>query len=70
MAAELNSPYARESFASDFLAGRTVRGTSESVEYLTKKNVYVPKSRKRKFDNRAFIRNTGKTPEVSDWFKG
>lgn len=70
MAKELNSPYARESFASDFLAGRTVRGTFESIEYLSKKNVYVPKSRKRKYDSRAFIRNTGKTPKLGDWYKG
>jgi hypothetical protein len=70
MAAELNSPYARESFASDFLVGRTVRGTFETIEYLSKKNVYVPTSRKKKYDNRAFLRDTGKTPKLGDWFKG
>lgn len=56
MELELNSPYSRESFASDFLAGRTVRGTFESIEYLTKKKVYFSRKKKKKFDQRAFIR--------------
>ena len=65
MRTELNSPYTRESFASDFLDGRTVRGTFESIEYLTKKNVYFSRNRKRKFDDRAFIRSK-KMNEKSD----
>lgn len=60
---ELNSPYARESFASDFLAGRTVWGTFESVEYLTKKRVFFSKNKKKKFDKRAFIRPEEETCE-------
>ena len=32
-----------------------VKGTFESIEYLSKKNVYVPTSRKRKYDNWPFI---------------
>ncbi len=66
MARELNSPYTRESFASDFLEGRTVRGTFESVEYLTKKNVYFSRNRKRKFDDRAFIRSEKMSEEKED----
>ncbi len=49
------NPYGRETFGEDFLENRTVKGTFESVEYLTKKRVFFSKSRKRKFDDRAFI---------------
>lgn len=51
----LNDPYAREVFAYDFLEGRTVKGTAESIEYLTKMGVYVSKSKKRDFEDGAFI---------------
>ena len=66
MITELNSPYTRESFASDFLEGRTVRGTFESVEYLTKKNAYYPRRKMRKFDDRAFIRPKKRDEEPDD----
>lgn len=32
----MNSPYARESFATDWWAGKTVEGLTESVPYLTR----------------------------------
>ena len=48
--------------------GLRFKPTFQSIEYLSKKDVYVPKSRKRKFDNRVFIRPTGRKPTLGNWY--
>ena len=63
----LNNPYDREVYANDFLAGRTVYGTWESIPYLTKKRAFVSNTKRKAFDGRAFL--TPMTPEERAKYK-